>query len=279
MIYLGEIMEQSCLRFVKYVGDSRREDDFLRINGVGIHEPMTGAVDRPGGTNDRLLMFFYDPVELRRGGGLQLPMTLYLWPDKAPHFYGNPVPGARWMHSWIHFHGTYAESLLEECNWQSGQPYLLADVTVLERDLHDLYREILDSAADPAVVRAMFEILIRSLARQLPDNLKAHVPEKLAQVKAAMTAQAGNGRDLAEYALRAGMSPSHFSAQFKHCFGISPVAFARHAALEKAAYLLQNRQLRIGEVALMTGFPDIYSFSRAFKKHFGAAPGELRGQK
>lgn len=278
MIYLGEIMEQPCLRFVKYVGDSRRADDFLRINGVGIREPMTGVVDRPGGTNDRLLMFFYDEVQFRRGDAPQPAGTLYLWPDRGAHFYGNPTPDLRWMHSWIHFHGTYAESLLEECDFKSGRPYRLAAAAGLERSLQQLYEEIFRPDFDPAVLRALFELLIRSLARQLPDNLKTHVPDNLARVKLAMTAQAGNGRDLEGYAAAAGMSVSYFSAEFKRCFGISPVAFARHAALEKAAYLLQNRQLRIGEVAAMTGFPDIYSFSRAFKKHFGTAPGELRGQ-
>ena len=44
--------------------------------------------------------------------------------------------------------------------------------------------------------------------------------------------------------------------------------------MEIAAKLLVQRNLTVKEVAAACGYVDIYSFTKAFKKHYGCAPGQ-----
>ncbi len=69
-----------------------------------------------------------------------------------------------------------------------------------------------------------------------------------------------------------GFSEYHFFRLFKNFFNISPHQYLLKKRMELAQQLLQARHHSISEVALLCGFNDVYSFSKAFKKHFVCPP-------
>jgi len=71
------------------------------------------------------------------------------------------------------------------------------------------------------------------------------------------------------------MSEYHFYRLFKQVQGISPMQYIIKKRLEKAKQLIVKQQMTIGEVALHTGFADVFSFSKMFKKHFQMSPSSL----
>lgn len=74
----------------------------------------------------------------------------------------------------------------------------------------------------------------------------------------------------------AGLSRFHFSRLFKELTGRSVTDYVNGIRVGRAEYLLYNTSLTISEIALASGFHDIYYFSRIFKKYKNVAPTVMR---
>ncbi len=58
--------------------------------------------------------------------------------------------------------------------------------------------------------------------------------------------------------------------------GMTPQCLLRRIRMHRARHLLTSSSLRIGEIALACGYESFSAFSRAFRKHYGRAPGWFR---
>ncbi|MEX2460580.1 MAG: AraC family transcriptional regulator [Paenibacillaceae bacterium] len=74
----------------------------------------------------------------------------------------------------------------------------------------------------------------------------------------------------------AGLSRFHFSRLFKELTGRSVTEYINGVRIARAEYLLYNTAMTISEIALATGYHDIYYFSRIFKKYKNIAPTAMR---
>lgn len=81
-----------------------------------------------------------------------------------------------------------------------------------------------------------------------------------------------------QFAREVAMSRSHFHRKLKKLTGLSAGELLMHARLKKAAYLLQENQLTITEVAFKIGFAAPNYFAKCFRKIYGLAPTEYRKQ-
>lgn len=79
---------------------------------------------------------------------------------------------------------------------------------------------------------------------------------------------------VAELSAQAALSEFHFFRSFKQAFGLSPHQYLIQKRLQRATELLRSRQYTISEIAFLTGFSDIFSFSKAFKKTYRVAPSQ-----
>ncbi|RKP46721.1 AraC family transcriptional regulator [Cohnella endophytica] len=75
---------------------------------------------------------------------------------------------------------------------------------------------------------------------------------------------------------QAGLSRFHFSRLFKRITDKSLVEYLNLVRINKSESLLRSKRLTISEIALATGFNDIYYFSRTFKKLKKVSPSEWR---
>lgn len=71
-------------------------------------------------------------------------------------------------------------------------------------------------------------------------------------------------------------SRATLTSSFRRDFGESVMEYLSRIRMETAMDLLQRTDQRIGEIALLCGYPDQNYFCRLFKRHYGKTPGEVR---
>jgi AraC family transcriptional regulator len=74
----------------------------------------------------------------------------------------------------------------------------------------------------------------------------------------------------------AGVSPEHFSREFRRIYGMSAAQYLRRLRLEWAAERLRKPGKRLAEIASAAGFADQSHFTRRFKREFGVTPAAFR---
>jgi AraC-like DNA-binding protein/ligand-binding sensor protein len=72
------------------------------------------------------------------------------------------------------------------------------------------------------------------------------------------------------------ISTFHFCRKFKQATGLTFVNFLSLARVERAKLLLQNKNLRISEIAYEVGFQSLTHFNRIFHKLVGHSPTQYR---
>lgn len=77
---------------------------------------------------------------------------------------------------------------------------------------------------------------------------------------------------------RANLNTDYFSRLFHRYTGQSPVNYILQKRIERAQYLIITTKKQQGEIAELTGFDNVYYFSKVFKKLTGLAPGAYKAQ-
>lgn len=85
-----------------------------------------------------------------------------------------------------------------------------------------------------------------------------------------------NNIDFKEVATLASCSQSYFRRMFSILVGITLSEYIRRRRLTLAAFELNNRNMRISDIALKYGYRSPDSFARAFLDFYGVTPSEAR---
>lgn len=72
------------------------------------------------------------------------------------------------------------------------------------------------------------------------------------------------------------LNPWYFSSQFKKYMGISMGEYLNQVRIKAAVNLMEERDLKIGEIAELVGFKDSAYFGSVFKKFKKMSPKEYR---
>ena len=105
---------------------------------------------------------------------------------------------------------------------------------------------------------------------------KAYYPsEKLQKIEPAMAYISQNyNKEITNDALAAltGLSTVYFRKLFTQIMGVSPIAYVHQLRIWKAKEMLKSDYGTLSDIAQSLGYPNLYDFSRTFKKHTGIAP-------
>ncbi len=72
------------------------------------------------------------------------------------------------------------------------------------------------------------------------------------------------------------VSPQYLSRVFRHAMGITFVDYVTRDRIRRAIELLEDEEMKIYEIAELTGYSNQHYFSSAFKKVLGISPAEYR---
>lgn len=81
-----------------------------------------------------------------------------------------------------------------------------------------------------------------------------------------------------DLARAAGLSPAHFSREFRRTFGVSPHAYLLTRRLERAAALLRTTDRSVADVCVSVGLQSVGSFTSSFTRTFGESPTAYRAR-
>ncbi|WP_416149902.1 helix-turn-helix transcriptional regulator [Salipaludibacillus sp. HK11] len=70
----------------------------------------------------------------------------------------------------------------------------------------------------------------------------------------------------------AGVSEKYFITFFKKSVGMTPGKYMNQLKMNKARDYLYQRRYAVNEIAELLGYPDLYTFSKAFKKYYKVSP-------
>lgn len=132
-----------------------------------------------------------------------------------------------------------------------------------------------DAIVDAAAIR-LVHLLLRAFlgVKRLPDR----VPGRDAIRRAVDLAEArvADPLTVSDLARAAGMSPFHFSREFKRETGRTPHGYLRRVRLERAKLLLAADDRPVTDVALECGFCSPSHLATSFARAFGLPPSRYR---
>lgn len=187
-----------------------------------------------------------------------------------PHetVYYEADPKNPWSYIWIGFYSTLELPALLAENDVIIAPYL-KELFVNAFDADNIYMSgSLTGAYEHYLCGIIWQIFGRLHVFSVSD-IKADM-----YVNLAISIMKSESRVVIEsIAKRMHLSKGYLSRLFKEKCGISPGKYSFNLRMERACELLLSGT-NVTDTSRYMGFPDLFAFSRAFKRHFGFSPTE-----
>lgn len=230
--------------------------------------------------------FVYDGEVMLEHGGIRKTLRkgdiFCLYPEQTYTYREIPGTGTLRM-CWLAIDGDEAERLLELAGFRQEAPYVEQAIDRGIRETLDSILRLIRSTESPAPapsvsleLRSLLYKLFSMLADDAGHPRGAEPHDWIRECMAYMELHATEGISVQQVAALAGVSRTYFSTVFTKQVGVSPVGYMIKIRMEKAKRLLRDTPLPITEIALTLGYPNLYSFTRAFKHYCSVPPGIYR---
>lgn len=185
-----------------------------------------------------------------------------------------------WEYTWIEFDGLRAQESLRLAGISGKEPiFTPANQEAGEKLCQQMLYIVNNGTAEPTHLIGhgflFLSQLVESSAHQRTQNVRRL---RDFYIKEALTFIEDNyHRDVSveEIAAFCGLNRSYFGKVFRETMGESPQTFLLHYRMAKAAQLLKETRLSVGEIAQQVSYDNQLHFSRAFKNVHGISPGSI----
>ncbi len=149
------------------------------------------------------------------------------------------------------------------------------------RQLQDLAESMATQVEHyPALQSEIAALILRAIYQGLHDaRLPEAMPEfrsrerlDLARIDAYIDTHLADTIRVERLAELCAMSVGHFHACFRDATGLTPSSHVQLRRLDHARALVRTSELPLGQIALMVGFRDQGSFTRAYRRRFDVPP-------
>lgn len=186
--------------------------------------------------------------------------------------------------SWIVMDGPRTKALLDLAGLTPETPYQhLANPMIIEEIMNRMHLLMLDAANwNSGVSLELQSLLFGFFAQITPDIVSKPEDEPASWIQECihfMELHASEGVSVQQVASFAGVHRSYFSSVFTREIGITPLGYLQKIRMEKAKQLLRETDATVTEIAFSLGYPNLFSFTRAFKNYCTVPPVIFRSQK
>lgn len=211
-------------------------------------------------------------VETQGAGAadVQTDDVIVVWPE-TPTRYNGKGP---WRTRWIVWNGPEANLWCRALNWPSL--CIRQGALPVQRAYQRLAGWMANGDAGAAFHR---KSMLMEMVTGLSEASERRVMEdgavsRVRGTVAAMVERCEQHWTVPDLARVAGLSPSQYRRVFSACTGTSPTDFLRSCRVARAKGLLLSG-VPIKDVAVRTGYPDVFYFMRTFRRVAGMPPGRF----
>ncbi|MHA0858117.1 AraC family transcriptional regulator [Paenibacillus sp. CMAA1364] len=182
--------------------------------------------------------------------------------------------------NWLAIDGPEVALILESSGFRVDRPYIKdswsTDLKEMLNRVMDLMKPNVHSGMDVwlEMQSLLYGIFSNMVDVKQPSDLRQR--DWLQQSIDYIKLHATNGISVQEVAEIIGIHRAYFSSEFKRKIGISPIAYITKQKMDRANLLLLETNNSITEIAYSLGYPNVFSFTRAFKSNFSICPSEFR---
>ena len=188
-----------------------------------------------------------------------------------------------WKYVWLEFDGLRAAEYLAEAGLRAAQPIYRPESMAQAEQVRDAMLYI-TGHPDASPLR-LIGYLCLFLDALIQSSSTRRGPRET-QLRDFYIQEAVNYMELnyqreltvEEIAHACQLNRSYFSKLFKEKKGCPPQEFLIRLRLAKAADLMKNTTVPIGDISASCGYANQLHFSRAFKQRYGVSPREWRAQ-
>ena len=225
-------------------------------------------------------------VQVEYEGGqaiLQQGDLFCLFPDRTYHYAMLPSEANLQM-SWLALDGERAESLLALAGLTPERPYRKKLITPRVKETADRLIQTLVATErwHPAAALELQGLVCSLFAELVANSDSANQTEPAGWIEECveyMELHATEGITVQQVADFAGVHRSYFTNVFTSQIGMPPMKYLQKIRMDKAMRLLQETNATITEIALSLGYPNLYTFTRAFKIYNHVPPLAVRASR
>ncbi|QHT61181.1 AraC family transcriptional regulator [Paenibacillus lycopersici] len=183
--------------------------------------------------------------------------------------------------AWVAFDGRMAKDVLDRIGLRPESPYLSRPADAeLERRMESFFALIRKDGGDGAELMksSIFLGILGWLTEtaEKPSRKEAGAESWLDKGMAYMNLHFAEGITVQEISKYAGVDRTYFSKSFRKAYGMTPVRYLQQLKIDAAKSMLAETEYKLAEIAQSVGYPDLFTFSKAFKKHVGLPPNHYR---
>lgn len=211
---------------------------------------------------------------------LQKDDLFCLFPGRT-YSYDMPSADKPLQMSWLAVDGDRAKTLLELAGLTHEQPFRKRAVSPSVRASADRVIHALACAKrwNPAGALELQSLVYALFAELITETTPAPESELVGWIqecKSYMELHALEGISVQQVADFAGVHRSYFTHMFTSQAGMPPMKYMQKIRMEKARQMLIETDATVTEIALSLGYPNLYTFTRAFKIYYKESPQALR---
>ncbi|NHN34507.1 AraC family transcriptional regulator [Paenibacillus agricola] len=220
------------------------------------------------------VQLFYGEQQVVLGEGdifCKFPNTVYTY---------QIVPSEQTLRmAWITFDGQQARQILTMVGFAEDKPYLRNIDKDIEIELQQIFQWCKGNSRKQLMT--MYSLMFRIFSKLLPDKdieLQQTPNDWVSKSLDFIHAYYSDKITVEDVAKYVRLHRTYLSKIFKKQVGMPPSHYLIKMRLDRGKQLLLESPLSVTEIALSVGYPDIYSFTRAFTRCFGVSPNSIRKQ-
>jgi AraC-like DNA-binding protein len=174
---------------------------------------------------------------------------------------------------WLAFDGKQAKSILQNIGVTPSSPVVF---DVVDEEVKELLLEFNDLTSEWTVLTRLSKMYELFSLLSLRTSKSSSEENWLKKSTEFIETHFGEGITVEDVANYVGLHRSYLTSQFTEKLGYSPKKYIVSLKMQHAAKMIEEKNYNITEIAYSLGYSDLYSFSKAFKNHFGISPKKSR---